>query len=45
MEGISTEYLGRLAALAHQGGVGFYTDRPQGFVHIDDGRIRYWRKE
>lgn len=41
--GISPEYLGRLAALAHQGGVGFYTDRKHGFVHIDDGRVRYWR--
>jgi uncharacterized protein YcbK (DUF882 family) len=43
MEGIAPEYLGRLAALARQGGVGFYTDRKQGFVHIDDGRVRYWR--
>jgi uncharacterized protein YcbK (DUF882 family) len=43
MEGIAAEYLGRLAALAHQGGVGFYTDRRHGFVHIDDGRVRYWR--
>jgi len=43
MAGISPEYLGRLAALARQGGVGFYTDRQDGFVHIDDGRVRYWR--
>ncbi|PZN74984.1 MAG: hypothetical protein DM484_19865 [Candidatus Methylumidiphilus alinenensis] len=43
MDGISPEYLGRLAALARQGGVGFYTDRKNGFVHIDDGRVRYWR--
>jgi hypothetical protein len=43
MAGISPEYLGRLAALARQGGVGFYTDRDNGFVHIDDGRVRYWR--
>lgn len=43
VEGISPEYLGRLAALAHQGGVGFYTDRRNGFVHVDDGRVRYWR--
>jgi uncharacterized protein YcbK (DUF882 family) len=44
MDGISVDYLGRLAALARQGGVGFYSDRPRGFVHIDDGRARYWRK-
>ena len=43
MNGVSAEYLGRLAALAHQGGVGFYTHRSQEFVHIDDGRVRYWR--
>jgi uncharacterized protein YcbK (DUF882 family) len=43
MDGISPDYLGRLAALAHQGGVGFYTDRKHGFVHVDDGRVRYWR--
>jgi hypothetical protein len=43
MNGIPTEYLGRLAALAHQGGVGFYENRKRGFVHIDDGRARYWR--
>lgn len=44
MHGISVEYLGRLAAYARQGGVGFYSDRPNGFIHIDDGRIRYWRR-
>jgi len=44
MDDIPVDYLGRLAALAHQGGVGFYADRPGGFVHIDDGRVRYWRK-
>lgn len=43
MTGIPNEYLGRLAALARQGGVGFYTNRRRGFVHIDDGRVRYWR--
>jgi hypothetical protein len=43
MDGIPTEYLGRLAALAHQGGVGFYAHRKRGFVHIDNGRVRYWR--
>ncbi len=44
MDGIPVNYLGNLAALARQGGVGFYADRPKGFVHIDDGRVRYWRK-
>ena len=44
MDGIPVTYLGNLAALARQGGVGFYTDRPKGFVHIDDGRVRVWRK-
>ncbi len=44
MDVIPVDYLGRLAALAHQGGVGFYADRPRGFVHIDDGRVRVWRK-
>lgn len=39
---ISPEYLGRLAALAAQGGVGFYIRKA--FVHHDVGRIRYWRK-
>ena len=38
---VNSEYLGRLAALAQQGGVGFY-DGP-GFVHVDVGRSRYWR--
>jgi hypothetical protein len=43
MDGIPVDYLGRLAALAHQGGVGFYANRKRGFVHVDDGRVRYWR--
>lgn len=38
---VSAEYLGRLAALAGQGGVGFYND--QGFIHVDRGRQRFWR--
>ncbi|TDF55929.1 D-Ala-D-Ala carboxypeptidase family metallohydrolase [Cupriavidus sp. L7L] len=39
---ISAEYLGRLAYVASQGGVGFYSQR--GFVHNDvDSRIRTWR--
>jgi len=42
MPSISSEYLGRLAALARAGGVGFY--RAKDFTHIDDGRQRIWRK-
>ena len=38
---VNSEYLGRLAALAQQGGVGFYDGA--GFVHVDVGRSRYWR--
>ncbi|GLC94842.1 hypothetical protein Tamer19_42500 [Cupriavidus sp. TA19] len=39
---ILAEYLGRLAYLAGQGGVGFYTQRD--FVHNDvDERVRTWR--
>lgn len=44
MDGIPVDYLGNLAVLARQGGVGLYADQPNGFVHIDDGRVRYWRK-
>ena len=40
--GVSGEYLGRLAALAKAGGVGFYGQ--SGHTHIDDGNVRYWRK-
>lgn len=39
--GISGEYLGRLASLAKQGGVGFYG--ADGHTHVDIGKIRYWR--
>ncbi|AMR78576.1 hypothetical protein A2G96_12950 [Cupriavidus nantongensis] len=39
---ISAEYLGRLAYLARQGGVGFYNQRD--FVHNDvDEKVRAWR--
>lgn len=38
---VNSEYLGRLAALAQQGGVGFYD--AAGFVHVDVGPSRYWR--
>lgn len=40
--GIPGEYVGRLAAFARQGGVGFYGDG--GHTHIDTGSVRYWRK-
>lgn len=40
---IPSEYLGRLAAMAQQGGVGFYSAR--NFTHVDDGRQRYWRSK
>jgi len=40
--GIPGEYSGRLASMAKLGGVGFYGDT--GHTHIDNGRIRYWRK-
>jgi len=38
---VSAEYMGRLAYLAQQGGVGFYN--ADGFVHNDVGRVRTWR--
>jgi uncharacterized protein YcbK (DUF882 family) len=46
---ISSEYMGRLAALAQQGGVGFYSN--DNFTHADTGDLiskktgnpRYWR--
>lgn len=38
---ISAEYLGRLAYMAQQGGVGFYN--ADDFVHNDVGNIRTWR--
>ncbi len=41
-DAIPVNDLGQLAQVAHQGGVGFYTERKQGFVHVDDGRVRYW---
>ena len=40
-QAISAEYLGRLAYLAQQGGVGFY--KGDGFVHNDVGAVRAWR--
>jgi len=38
---ITGEYLGRLAYLARQGGVGFYTNSD--FTHNDVGNVRAWR--
>jgi uncharacterized protein YcbK (DUF882 family) len=40
--GVPADYIGRLAAIFGAGGVGFYADR--GFVHLDTGAIRYWRR-
>ena len=38
---ITGDYLSRLADLARQGGVGFYTH--QNFTHNDVGSVRHWR--
>lgn len=42
MARIDASYLARVFALAKYGGVGLYDRR--GFVHVDDDRVRYWRK-
>jgi uncharacterized protein YcbK (DUF882 family) len=42
MQGIPSDYLGRLAAVFRKGGVGFYASN--GFVHIDTGAVRYWNR-
>ncbi len=39
---INSEYMGRLAYLARQGGVGFYAAK--NFTHVDTGGMRHWRK-
>ena len=39
---LPVNYLGRLAQHYSAGGVGFYPSR--GFVHVDTGNIRSWRK-
>lgn len=40
MHGVTAVQLGKLAAIAKQGGVGFYPKKD--FIHVDDGAIRYW---
>jgi uncharacterized protein YcbK (DUF882 family) len=42
LPGLPVEYLGRLAQRYSAGGVGFY--QGSGFIHVDTGRIRTWRK-
>jgi uncharacterized protein YcbK (DUF882 family) len=42
MPGVPSQYLGQLAAIFKVGGVGFYLGR--GFVHVDTGNVRYWRR-
>ncbi|PCE30034.1 hypothetical protein BZL54_22995 [Burkholderia ubonensis subsp. mesacidophila] len=40
---VSSEYMGRLAYLSQQGGVGFYT---RNFTHTDvRGRVAFWRSK
>lgn len=39
--GVSTAVLGKMAQMFQRGGVGFYMNKD--FVHIDVGRIRYWK--
>jgi len=42
VDSIPAEYLGRLAAMFKTGGVGFYVNK--GFIHVDVGWVRYWRR-
>lgn len=42
IDGISADYLGRAIAAFKTGGVGFYVNRKNDFVHADVGRVRYW---
>lgn len=39
--GLPAAYLGKLMAWLSQGGVGVYEN--SGFVHVDTGRVRFWR--
>lgn len=39
--GLPAAYLGKLMAWLSQGGVGVYESG--GFVHVDTGRVRFWR--
>lgn len=41
MPGVSGDLLAKIALYLQGGGVGLY--RGKGFLHIDDGRLRFWR--
>ncbi|OWQ61290.1 YcbK family protein [Stenotrophomonas maltophilia] len=40
---LPSEFVGRFMSIYRAGGVGFYLDR-RNFIHIDTGRVRFWRK-
>lgn len=40
-EGLPVDYVARIALYLQGGGVGFYQTKE--FVHVDDGRRRFWR--
>jgi uncharacterized protein YcbK (DUF882 family) len=40
-EGLSADYAVGIARYLQGGGVGFY--KAKNFVHVDDGRLRFWR--
>jgi len=41
MPGVSGDLLARIALYLQGGGVGLYQGK--GFLHVDDGRLRFWR--
>jgi uncharacterized protein YcbK (DUF882 family) len=41
IEGVPSEYMGRLASIFGVGGVGFYLGK-RGFTHVDTGSVRFW---
>ncbi|ABM59404.1 YcbK family protein [Verminephrobacter eiseniae] len=41
MQGVPADLLARIATYLQGGGVGLYQGR--GFLHVDDGRLRFWR--
>ena len=41
MPGVSGDVMAQIALYLQGGGVGLYKGR--GFIHIDDGRLRFWR--
>lgn len=41
MPGITSELMARIALYLQGGGVGLY--QGQNFLHVDDGRLRFWR--